>query len=104
MIVGRDLTWKHILCSKILTWQGNKTVASHELGTLWLRANNESHCHLDVHTLNGSQTRTPTSAVCPKIRLNPSDRHDDEPFVHACERTICAHSRTVLFAHTHGLF
>ena len=80
MIVGGDLAWKHILCSKSLTWQGDRTVASHELGTLWLRANNESHCCLDVRILNGSQRLTPTSAVCSKVRLALSDRHDDEPF------------------------
>ena len=77
MIVGGDLAWKHILCSKSLTWQGNRKVASHELGTLWLRTNNESHCHLDVYTLNSSQRLTPKSAVCSKVRLAPSDRHDD---------------------------
>ena len=77
MIVGGDLAWKHILCSKSLTWQGNRKVASHELGTLWLRTNNESHCHLDVHTLSGSQRLTPKSAVCSKVRLASSDRHDD---------------------------
>ena len=77
MIVRGDLAWKHILCSKSLTWQGNRKVASHELRTLWLRTNNESHCHLDAHTLSGSQRLTPKSAVCSKVRLAPSDRHDD---------------------------
>ena len=77
MIVGGDLAWKNILCSKSLTWQGNRKVAFHKLGTLWLRTNNESHCHLDVYTLNNSQRLTPKSAVCSKVRLAPSDRHDD---------------------------
>ena len=77
MIVGGDLAWKHILCSKSFTWQGNRKVASHELGTLWLRTSNESHCHLDVHTLSGSQRLTSKGAVCSKVRLAPSDRHDD---------------------------
>ena len=44
------------------------------------------------------------SADCSATERNDCITNDDKPFVRACERTICAHSRTVLFAHTHGLF
>ena len=44
---------------------------------MWLRGNNDNHYHLNVQTFNGSQRLTPTSAVCSKFRLAPSDRHDD---------------------------